>query len=61
MKKHPLKGWRKILALVLGGAVSSLFPDLAPFVLPLVKTYLIAQGAVDVSEAVGVLRNNGGQ
>jgi hypothetical protein len=53
MKPNPLKGWRKILALVAGGAVSTFLPGAAPFVLPLVKTYLIAQGGVDAAEWLG--------
>lgn len=50
MKQHPLKGWRKIGALVGGGAICTLYPPAAAFVLPLVKVYLLAQGGVDLAE-----------
>ena len=50
MKDHPLKGWRKILALVAGSAISMYYPPAAAIVLPLVKFYLGAQGAVDAAE-----------
>jgi len=59
MKQHPLKGWRKILAVVIGGAVSTFCPAAAPIVLPLVKTYVLGQAAVDTAEALGIWKNGG--
>lgn len=50
MKTHPLKGWRKILAVVAGTAISTLYPPAAPFILPLLKLYIPAQAAVDAAE-----------
>jgi hypothetical protein len=60
MKSHPLKGWRKILALIGGGAVCTFFPAAAPILLPLLKLYIPAQAAVDAAEHFGLLKKNGG-
>jgi hypothetical protein len=54
---HPLKGWRKILATLLGGTVSILFPPAAPLVAKLTGLYVAVQGAVDAAEALGKGRN----
>lgn len=52
--QNPLKGWRKILAALIGGGISVFFPAAAPIVLPLVKTYILGQAAVDTAESLGL-------
>lgn len=61
MKRHPLKGWRKILAVALGGTICTLYPPAAAYILPLLKLYIPGQAAVDVAEALGLWKRNGGE